>query len=154
MQKVKRCEHKDRGEPLLCTYTHLLHAQFSVAQFVCAHSHFFMRITHAHGSSSSRVKKVFVARVSYFSILPFLSHVSLLFLYIHFDITFQSTILPYFPVLEAQDMRHSGPPSTQVLSKSLLWTMTQYSLTIETSMKSLTSRKTHARTFDCSMFPQ
>ena len=33
-------------------------------------------------------------------------HPSLLFLYTHFDITFQSTILPYLPVLKAEDTRN------------------------------------------------
>ena len=44
-----------------------------------------------------------------FSLLMF--YPSLLFLYIHFDISFQSTILPYFPVLKAQDTRHSARAS-------------------------------------------
>ena len=48
---------------------------------------------------------------------------------------------------------------TQVMSprsstRSLSWTMTRCSLTTQTSMKSLASRKTHARTLDCSVFPQ
>ena len=30
-----------------CTYTHLLHAHLSLAQFVCAHPHIFMRV-HIH----------------------------------------------------------------------------------------------------------
>ena len=52
-----------------------------------------------------------------------------------------------------------GPPSTQVMSptsstRSLLWTVTRCSLTIQTSMKSLTSRKAHTRTLDCSVFSQ
>ena len=34
-----------------CTQHHLLHAHFSVAQFVCAHPHIFMRVTYTHGSS-------------------------------------------------------------------------------------------------------
>ena len=40
-------------------------------------------------------------------LLYLMFHPSLLFLYIHFDIPFQSTILPYFPVLKAQDMCNS-----------------------------------------------
>ena len=53
-----------------------------VRTFFCTwrvHSHIrtlLMRVTHTHGSSPSRVKKVFVARVSYFSILLSPSHVS------------------------------------------------------------------------------
>ena len=42
-----------------CTYTHPLHAHFSVAQFVCAHPHIFIRVTHTHGSSVC--KKVFAS---------------------------------------------------------------------------------------------
>ena len=42
-----------------CTYTHLLHAHFSVAQFVCAHPHIFMRV-HVHAWLKF-MKKVFVA---------------------------------------------------------------------------------------------
>ena len=79
------------------------------------------------------------------------------------------TFLPYLLVLEA---RHAhlrtrtrslaiwpSPPSTQVMSptsstRSLLWTVTLCPLTIQTSMKSLTSRKTHTRTLDCSVFSQ
>ena len=71
--------------------------------------------TYTHGSSSSRVKKVFVAHVSCLLYLMF--HPSLLFLYIHFDIPFQSTILPYCPVLKAQDKRHSAHASRS-LAKS------------------------------------
>ena len=42
-----------------CTYTHLLHAHFSVAQFVCAHAHIFMRV-HIHAWLKF-MKKMFVA---------------------------------------------------------------------------------------------
>ena len=100
-----------------------------------------------------------------FSFLMF--HPSLLFFDVHFetipdfDITDDSvhTFLPYLPVLKAQGTRISAraarslaiwpsPPSTQVMSprsstRSLLWTLTRCSLTIQTSMKSLTSGKTH-----------
>ena len=58
-------------------------------------------------------------------LLYLMFHPSLLFLYIHFDISFQSTILPYFSVLKAQGMRISAraarslafwpsPPSKQI----------------------------------------
>ena len=79
------------------------------------------------------------------------------------------TILPYFPVLKAQNMRHSAPASrslatrpdqtqTQVMSptsstRSLLWTMTRCSSTIRTTI-SPTSRKPRRRTLDISMFTQ
>ena len=69
------------------------------------------------------------------------------------------TFLPCLLVLKAQGICISArgrevwlsvpsPPSTQVMSpksstRSLLWTVTRCSLTIQTSMKSLTSRKTH-----------
>ena len=76
-------------------------------------------------------------------------HPSLLFLHGHFETTFQSTILPYFPVLKAQDVRNSAHASrslatwpsqmqTQFMSpksstRSLLWTITRCLLTIQTS---------------------
>ena len=64
----------NRLEKYVCMHTlTLLHAHFSVAQFVCAHPHIFMRVTHTHGSSVC--KKVF-AYVSFLSISPSLSHVS------------------------------------------------------------------------------
>ena len=88
-----------------------------------------------------------------FSTLMF--HQSLLFLPAHFDITFSSTILPYFPVLKAQVMRYSAHASrrldiwpsqmhTQVMiprssTRSLL--RTGCSSTTQTSMKSPTSPK-------------
>ena len=152
-----------------------------VRTFFCTwrvHSHIrtlLMRVTHTHGSSSSRVKKVFVARVSYLSILLSPSHVSPI-LAVHWrslrdhswlDVR---TFLPCLLVLKAQGMRISAraarslaiwpsPPSAQNMSprsstKSLLWTATRCSLTIQTSMKSLTPRKTHTRTLDCSVFSQ
>ena len=59
-----------------CTHTHLSHAHFSVAQFVCAHPHIFMRVTYTHGSSVC--KKVFacVSLISPSNLLP--SHDSLI----------------------------------------------------------------------------
>ena len=64
----------------VCTYTHLLHAHFS-ARNTCTFClrtlrTLLMRVTHTHGSSSKRVRKVFVAHASYLPILPSLSHVS------------------------------------------------------------------------------
>ena len=111
-----------------------------------------------------------------FSLL--VSHLSLLFPHGHFETTpdYDFTddpvhmFLPYLLVLKAQDTRNSAPASrslatwpsqmqTQVVSptsstRSLLWTVTRCSLTIQTSMKSLTSRKTHTRTKDYSVFSQ
>ena len=103
-----------------------------------------------------------------FSSLMF--HPSLLFFDGHIETTpdFEvHTFLPYLPVPKAQGMRISAraarslaiwpsPPSTQVMrpkssTRSLLWTVTRCSFTIQTSMKSLTSRKTHTRTKDCSV---
>ena len=49
--------------------------------------------------------------VLYLAFSSLMFNPSLLFLYIHFDITIQSTILPYLPVLEAQDTRNSAPAS-------------------------------------------
>ena len=69
-----------------------------------------MRVTCTHGSSSSRVKKVSVAHVSHLSILPSLCHVSPVSAVLVHPLRhpFQSTILPYFPVLKTQGVRHSA----------------------------------------------
>ena len=121
-------------------------------------SHIFMRVTYTHGSS---VCKTVFAHVSYLSISLFsllmIHPSSLLFPHGHietnpdYDFTDSDIhmILPYFPVLKAQDVRHSAPASrslaswpdqmqTQVMSprsstRSLLWTMTRYSSTIRTT---------------------
>ena len=153
------------------THAHLLHAHFS------AHGACTVTFAHLHACAHTRMAQVHekgVWRMSVFVLylafsLP-MFHPSLQFLYIHFDITCLSIFLPFSPVLKAQGMRVSAraarslaiwpsPPSTQVMSPksspiSLLWTMTRYSLTIQTSMKSQTSRKIHTRTEDCSMFSQ
>ena len=104
-----------------------------------------------------------------FSLLMF--HPSLLLLYILFDITFQSTILPYLPlpVSKTQDTRNSAHASrslanwpsqmqTQVMSptssiRSLPWTLTRCSSTIRTTI-SPTAQKPRTRTQDCSVFSQ
>ena len=110
------------------TYTHLLHAHFS--------AHSACTVTFAHFSSASHTRTAQAQVVSkrcllhmYHTcpscLLYLMFHPSLLFLYIHFDISFQSTILPYFPVLKAHGMRISAraarslaiwpiPPSTQI----------------------------------------
>ena len=102
---------------------------------------------------------------------------SLLFLHGHFETTPDcdftdkpiNMILPYFPVLKAQDTRNAAPASrslatwpdqmqTQVMSprsstRSLLCMMTRYSSTIRTTT-SPTSRKPRTRTLDTLVFPQ
>ena len=133
-------------------------------------SHIFMRVTHTHGSS---VMKKGVCHMSvfvlYFAFSSLMFHPSLLFLYIHFDITFQSTILLYFPVQKAQDTRNAAFASrslatwpsqmqTQVMSppsstRIIPWMMTRCSSTTRTTI-SPTSRKPRARTLDNSVFPQ
>ena len=81
-----------------CAYTHLLHAHFSVAQFVCAHPNFFMRVTHTRMAQAS-VKKV-LCRFSSSRLLP--SYVSTVFAvparlpWHHLSV---HTFLPYLPVL-------------------------------------------------------
>ena len=140
-----------------------------------SHSHIFMRV-HVHAWLKSCQKGVCCMCVFDLSISLLMIHLSLLFFDGHFettpdyDFTDNPMILPYFPVLKGQDMRHSAPASrslatwpsqmqTQVMSptsstRSLSWTMTRCTLTIQTSMKSLTSRKTHTRTLDRSVFLQ
>ena len=78
----------------------------------CTHI-FLLHSAHLHACSRTRMAQVHekgVCRMSVFvfylafSLLMF--HPSLLFLYIHFDITCLSIFLPNFPILKAQDMRH------------------------------------------------
>ena len=59
------CVEREEG---LCTYTHLSHAHFSGAHTLCILHTPSCVCTCTHGSS--RVKKVFVANVSYLSISP------------------------------------------------------------------------------------
>ena len=87
-----------------CTHIFLLHSLYAA----CAHT----RMAHVHEKGVCRTN-VFVLSLA-FSLLMF--HPSLLFLIIHFDISFQSTILPFFPVLKAQDMRHSALASRSLAS--------------------------------------
>ena len=114
----------------VCTYTHLLHAHFSVAQFALRTSTLLMRVTYTHGSSVC--KKVFVTWVSLFSpsrLLP--SYVSPIFCCLratpHLLIDFPvHTFLPYLPVLKAQGMRISARGrevwlSGQVRPQHRLW---------------------------------
>ena len=143
------------------TFTCCTHILLHIAR---AQSHARMAQGHEKGVPCLCVIPLYLA----FSLLMF--HPSLLCLHTHFDITFLSSFLPNFSVLKAQDTRNSAHASssfatwpsqmqTQVMStrsstSSLLWTMTQCSLTIQTSITSLTSEKTHARTLDFSVFLQ
>ena len=72
------------------------------------------------------------------------------------DITFLTTSVPNFPILKAQDVRNSAraprsfvtwpsPVSSQVMSPKEF---------VKITVASLTSRKQHARTLDCLLFPQ
>ena len=65
-----RCNYSVYDEG--CTHSHLLHAHFSVAQFVCPHSHIFMRVTYTH--AWLKCLKRFFAHVSSLSISPSPSH--------------------------------------------------------------------------------
>ena len=151
-----------------CAYTHLLHAHFSVAQFVCAHPHFFMRVTHTHTHGSSVCKKGVVSFL-FISPSPFLCFTRLC---CSCTPTLTSPSCPHVlavltcPISAGHAHLRTrtrslavwpSPTSTQVMSptsstRSLLWTVRRCSLTVQTSMKSLTSRKTHTRTLDCSVF--
>ena len=123
-----------------------------------SHSHIFMRVTYTHGSSVCKnggCTCTFDLSISPSPVL--MIHLSLLFLHDHFETTpdCDSTdapihmILPYFPVLEAQNTCHSAHASrslatwqsqtqTQVMSpsstRSLQWTMTRCSSTIRTTI--------------------
>ena len=81
------------------------------------------RSAHLHACAHTRMAQVHengVCRMSFFvlylafSLLMF--HPSLLFLYMHFDITCLSIFLPNFPVRKAQDMRHSALASRSLAS--------------------------------------
>ena len=161
-----------------CTYTHLLHAHFSGAHTLCAYFTLLMRVTYTHGSG---VRKKVFAHVCHSSpsrlLLSHASPIFLLSLHGHFETTPDYDLtdtdihkfLPYFPILKAQDMRHSALASrslatwpyqmqTQVVSpesstRSPPWMMTRCSSTIRTTI-SLTSRKTHTKTKDSSVFSQ
>ena len=101
-----------------CAYTHLLHAHFS-AHSGCSTTFAHVHACHIHAwlELKSCSKGVCCARIIplhlAFSLLMF--HPSLLFQHGHFetnpDITFLTTSLPNFPVLQAQDMRNSAHAS-------------------------------------------
>ena len=169
-----RCTHT-----LTCrTHIFLLHSASH-----CVLPHIFMHV-HIHAWLKSQVseKKVF-ACVSLISPSRFLlSHDSPVFLAVPDTVTSRpnptttslltptsTMILPYFPVLKAQDTRNSAPASrslatwpnqmqTQVTSprsstRSLPWTMTRCSPTIRTTI-SPTSRKPRTRTLNNLVFSQ
>ena len=159
-------------------HTHLSHAHFSAHSALCAY------FAHLHACAHTRMapvhqKGVCTCVISLhlaFSLLK-IHPSSLMFFDGHFetnpDYDFTNDpihmILPYFPVLKAQDMRHSAPASrssatwpdqmqTQVMSpksstRSLLWMMTRCSSTIRTTI-SPTSRKPRTRTLDNLVFSQ
>ena len=99
-----------------CTYTHLLHAHFTVAQFVCAHPHTSSCVSHTRMAQVSVKRCLLHAHVVdlnlTLSILMF-HPPSLLFLHGHFETTPDPvhTFLPYLSVLKAQDMRRSAHAS-------------------------------------------
>ena len=150
------------GVHTLCCRTHIWSAHTHASPCVC---------TCAHGSKLS--KKVFAfVHVVYlrlaFSTLMYRPP-SLLFPHGHFDSTFPSAqSLPSFirpksaKCTSARSLRSlatwPSPVSTQLVSPSsstrpLLQTARRPA-TIRTAIASLTSRKPHARTLDCSVFPQ
>ena len=156
-----------------CTYTHLSHAHFSTPSACTVTSTLLMRVTYTDGS---RVPKRFFARACHFSPSHLLqSHVSPMLAVPWRSLRDHSWlwrphVLAVLTCPKSAEHAHlrtrtsslatwPSPPSTHVSSptsstRSLLWTMTRCSLTIQTSMKSLTSPKTHSRTKDCSMFSQ
>ena len=112
-------------------------------------------------------EKVCCMRMSLISISPSLSHVSPIFavpvrrLSPEFDV---HTFLPYLLVLKAQGAARSLatwpiPHTPQVMSpksstRLLLQTETRRLSTIRTTITSLTSRTSHARILNCSVFTQ
>ena len=140
---------------------------FCAQSALCVLRTLLMRVAHAWLKGPKKVLCTCVTSL-HLAFSSLMSHPSLLFLDGHFETIPDfdvHTFLPYLPVLKAQGMRISAraarsfaiwpsPPSTKVMSpisstRSLLWTVTRCSLTIQT-LKSLTSRKTHTRTLDCS----
>ena len=96
---------------LSCTYTHLLHAHFSVNSACTVTFAHFSCVSHTRMAQAQVVSKRCLLHMYHTSsscLVHLMFHPSLLFLCIRFDIPCQSTILPYFPVLKAQDMRPSA----------------------------------------------
>ena len=148
-----------------CTHTHLSHAHFSAHSVLCAYFTTSSCVSHTHAwLKCSQLGSLHMCHTSASRLLP-PSWFTFLFLPhgIH-------TILPYFLVLKVQDMRHSAPASrslatwpsqmqTQVMSprsstRPLLQTATRRPSTVRTTIAPVTSRIPHARTLDCSVFPQ
>ena len=164
-------------------HTHSLVARTFFCCTVCLRTSAHLHACHTHAWLKAQVyvKKVFacVSLISPSRFLLLMIHPSsLLFLHGHFetnpdyDLTAYSDIhmiLPYFPVLKVQEMRHSAPASrcsatwpdqmqTQVMSPrsstwSLPWIMTRCSSTIRSTI-SPTSRKPRTRTLNKLVFPQ
>ena len=104
-------------------YTHSSVARTFFCCTVCLRTSAHLHACHIYAWLKG-AKKVLVAHVSSLSpsrLLPSLMiHLSLLFLYGHLEVTTPDydpaddpihMILPYFPVLKAQDVRHSAPAS-------------------------------------------
>ena len=139
-----------------CTHIFLLH---SMSAHICT---LLMRVTHTRMAQGCPKGSLHMCRFSPSRFVP--SHVSPIFCCL------RTNVLAVLSCPESAGHAHLRtrtrslaiwpvPPSTQVMSptsstRSLLWTMTRCSLTIQTSMKSLTSRKTHTRTLDYSAFSQ
>ena len=141
-----------------------LYTHSAVARTYClrtsAHLH---ACEHTHGSRLS-VKKVCCMRMSHISISPSLSYVSPIL-----AVPLRS-LRDHLPDPKARVKRTSAraprslatwpiPRTPQVMSPNsstrlLLWTVTRRPSTIRTTITSLTSRTPHARTLDCSVFPQ
>ena len=149
----------------ICAYSHLLHAHFS--------AHGACKVTFAHLVAQVHEKGVccmcdFDLSIS-LSLVSWLTH-PCCFRTTTFSLDFPiHTFLPYLPVLKAQacasphEDEKFGYLAISALNtgndprsstRSLLWTVTRCSMTIQASMKSPTSRKTHTRPLDCSVFSQ
>ena len=134
-----------------CTHTHLSHAHFSVAQFVCAHSHICM---HVHTRMAQVSPKRCVIPL-HLAVSLLMIHPSLLFPHVHFetnpDYDFIDKpihmILPYFS--RPESARHAQLRSC-IRCKQRLWApKVRQDHTI-----SPTSRKPRTITLDNSVFPQ
>ena len=153
-----------------CAYTHLLHAHFLHMARPQSHPHFSC-VSHTRMAQVSS-KRCLLHECQTLSISP--SPFSCL-TRLCCSCTLTSTSRSVHLLAELSRPKSTGhahlrtrtrslatwpsPPSTQAMSRtsstrSLLWTMTRCSLAIQTSLKSLTSRKTHARTLDCTVISQ
>ena len=108
-------------------HTHLSHAHFS-AHSACTVTFAHLHACHIHAflKGAKKVHCTCVISLSPSRLLLLMIDPSLLFLDGHFetnpDYDFTEdpihTILPYFPVLKAQDMRHSAPASRSLATWS------------------------------------